>query len=55
VITRVWHGWTSTANADAYERFLLTELFPSMRKIRGFRGAEVLQREEEGEVGFVAI
>jgi heme-degrading monooxygenase HmoA len=55
VITRVWHGWTSTANADAYERFLLTELFPSMRKIRGFRGAEVLRRKEEGEVGFVAL
>ena len=55
MITRVWHGWTSDANAGAYERFLLTELFPSMREIPGFRGADVLRREEDGEVGFVTL
>ena len=36
-ITRMWRGWTATADADAYERFLLDELFPSMRDIPGFR------------------
>jgi len=55
MITRVWRGWTSTGNAEAYERFLLTELFPSMRTIPGFLGADVLRREEDGEVGFITL
>jgi antibiotic biosynthesis monooxygenase (ABM) superfamily enzyme len=55
VITRLWRGWTASENADAYERFLLTELFPSMRDIAGFRGADVLRRDEQGEVAFVTL
>jgi antibiotic biosynthesis monooxygenase (ABM) superfamily enzyme len=55
MITRLWRGWTSTDNADAYERFLLGELFPSLRAIPGFRGADVLRREEDGEVAFVTL
>jgi antibiotic biosynthesis monooxygenase (ABM) superfamily enzyme len=51
----MWRGWTATENADAYERFLLTELFPSMRSIRGFRGADVLRRLENDEVAFVTL
>jgi hypothetical protein len=35
MITRLWRGWTASESADAYERFLLTELFPSMRNIPG--------------------
>jgi hypothetical protein len=55
VITRMWRGWTAPANANAYERFLLSELFPSMRNIRGFRGADVLRRLESDEVAFVTL
>jgi antibiotic biosynthesis monooxygenase (ABM) superfamily enzyme len=55
LITRLWRGWTSGENADAYERFLLRDLFPAMRKIPGFRGADVLRRDENGEVGFVTL
>jgi heme-degrading monooxygenase HmoA len=55
VITRLWRGWTATENADAYERFLLTELFPQMREITGFRGADVLRCAEDGEVAFVTL
>ncbi|HUA05672.1 MAG TPA: hypothetical protein VMB27_17320 [Solirubrobacteraceae bacterium] len=55
MITRVWRGWTSEGNADPYERFLLTELFPSMRQIPGFRGADVLRRTGDGEVGFITL
>lgn len=42
-------------NADAYERFLLDELFPAMREIPGFRSADVLRRVEEDEVAFVTL
>jgi hypothetical protein len=55
MITRMWHGWTGTENADAYERFLLDEMFPSMRRIAGFRGADVLHRPDGDEVAFVTL
>jgi antibiotic biosynthesis monooxygenase (ABM) superfamily enzyme len=55
MITRVWRGWTARENADAYERFLLSELFPAMRGIPGFRDADVLRRDDDGEVAFVTL
>jgi antibiotic biosynthesis monooxygenase (ABM) superfamily enzyme len=55
VITRLWRGWTSRANADAYEQFLLSELFPSMRAIPGFLNADVLRRDDASEVAFVTL
>jgi antibiotic biosynthesis monooxygenase (ABM) superfamily enzyme len=55
MITRLWRGWTASEQADAYERFLLSELFPSMREIPGFRGAQVLRRPDGGEVAFVTL
>jgi antibiotic biosynthesis monooxygenase (ABM) superfamily enzyme len=55
VITRLWRGWTLPENADAYEQFLLTRLFPSMRAITGFRGADLLRRTHGAEVAFVTL
>jgi len=55
VITRLWRGWTRAADADAYERFLLDELFPSMRAIDGFLGADVLRRRDGDEEAFVTL
>jgi len=55
MITRMWRGWTAIDDADAYERFLLGELFPSLRAIPGFRGADVLRRVDGGEVAFVTL
>jgi hypothetical protein len=51
----MWRGWTSAAAADDYERFLLDELFPSMRSIPGFLGADVLRRPDGDEVAFVTL
>ena len=55
MITRLWRGWTTVDNADAYERFLLGDLFPSMREITGFRGADILRRLEHEEVAFITL
>jgi heme-degrading monooxygenase HmoA len=55
MITRLWRGWTARADGDAYEQFLLTSLFPSMRSIPGFRGADVLRRDDGGEIEFVTV
>jgi antibiotic biosynthesis monooxygenase (ABM) superfamily enzyme len=54
-ITRLWRGWTKPENADDYERFLLEQLFPSMRDIPGFIGADVLRRTDGAEVAFVTL
>jgi heme-degrading monooxygenase HmoA len=55
MITRMWRGWTAAANADAYERFLRSELFPEVAKLPGFLGARILRRRGEGEEEFVTL
>ena len=51
----MWRGWTARAGADDYQRFLLHELFPTMRGIPGFLGADVLRRDEGDETAFVTV
>ncbi|MCU1348647.1 MAG: hypothetical protein JWO56_1677 [Acidobacteria bacterium] len=57
MICRVWHGWTSEANADAYERLLREEIFEGIgaREIDGFRGIDLVKRPLDSEVEFVTI
>ena len=55
MITRLWRGWTTPDNADAYEQFLLSEMFPAMRGVPGFRNADVLRRHEGDEIAFVTL
>lgn len=57
MITRIWHGWTTPANAHAYESLLLNEVFPSIkaREIEGYRGISLGKRDLGEEVEFVTI
>ena len=56
MIARVWRGWTAEGDADAYERFLRTELFPEVARLEGFGGAHILRRPApDGEVEFVTV
>jgi antibiotic biosynthesis monooxygenase (ABM) superfamily enzyme len=57
MIVRVWHGWTSPTNADAYERLLREEIFRGIahRRIPGYGGIELLRRAAGSEVEFVTI
>ena len=55
MIARIWHGWTTPANADAYETLLRSEVLPGIRRIAGARGAYVLRDPLEEEVEFVTI
>jgi heme-degrading monooxygenase HmoA len=57
VIKRIWHGWTSPANADTYEHLLRTEIFPGIlsKNIPGFERIELLRREQAEEVEFITI
>jgi hypothetical protein len=56
-IKRIWHGWTTVENADSYWRVLSGTVIPGIeaKEIGGFRGIEVLRRDEESEVEFVTI
>ncbi len=40
-IKRIWHGWTTPENADAYELLLRREVFPGIeaKEIPGYLGA----------------
>ena len=57
MISRIWRGWTSRENADAYQELLLSEILPGIetRGIKGFRGAHVLRRPSEDGVEFATI
>jgi heme-degrading monooxygenase HmoA len=55
VIARLWHGWTAPENADAYEEFLRTKMFPSIHRVQGYLGADLLRREDGEEIAFVTI
>ena len=55
MIARVWRGWTSPDNADAYEEFLRTKMFPSIHRVPGYVGADLLRRDAGDEIAFVTI
>jgi len=57
MISRIWHGWTTPANADVYEALLREEIFVGIegRNIAGFRSIQLLRRAVGAEVEFVTI
>ena len=57
MIARIWHGWTSPENADAYEALLKQEIFVGIRNLRiaGFLSIELLRRRLDEEVEFITI
>src|SRR5512136_2574863 len=57
MISRVWHGWTTPANADAYESLLKSEIFTGIknRQIAGYKGIHLFRRSVGDEVEFVTV
>jgi heme-degrading monooxygenase HmoA len=57
MICRLWHGWTTPANADPYEGLLKREVFEGIvgRNIEGFRGIELLRRNDGDLTEFMTI
>jgi heme-degrading monooxygenase HmoA len=55
MIVRSWRGRTTRANASAYVRHVTQKVFATLKKIRGHRGAYLLQREEADSVKFVVL
>ena len=57
MISRIWHGYTKPANADAYEALLKEEIFIGIRgrKIAGFREIQLFRRDLAAEVEFITV
>ncbi len=56
-ISRIWHGYTTHANADTYEALLKSEIFTGIqgRNIRGFQRIQLFRRELESETEFITV
>jgi heme-degrading monooxygenase HmoA len=57
MIGRIWHGWTSHSNANAYEELLRAKVLPEIAgmQIPGYQGAHVFRRQLESEVEFITL
>lgn len=57
MISRIWHGWTTRDDADAYEALLRHEVFVGIRgrSIPGFRSIQLFRRDLNPEVEFVTV
>jgi antibiotic biosynthesis monooxygenase (ABM) superfamily enzyme len=57
MISRVWHGWATHANADAYEALLKNKIFTDIknRQIKGYRGIHLFRRDLGDEVEFITV
>jgi len=54
-MARVWRRWAPQAWAGDYQRHYETEVSEQLRAVSGFRGAQLLRRDEGGEVSFTSI
>lgn len=57
MICRLWRGWTTLDNADAYERIVRGEVIPGIeaRHIAGFRHIDLMKRHLGDEVEFQTL
>jgi heme-degrading monooxygenase HmoA len=56
MIARLWKGWTTLENVDAYERHLREDLLPGLSlRIDGYRGGYVLRQDGSEEVEFAVL
>ncbi|MQY10976.1 hypothetical protein SRB5_10900 [Streptomyces sp. RB5] len=57
MICRLWRGWTTRENADAYERVVRGEVIPGIeaRRIPGFQSIDLIRRDREDDVEFVTL
>ncbi len=57
MICRLWRGWTTFENADAYERIVRAEVIPGIeaRRISGFLHIDLMKRDLDDEVEFQTL
>lgn len=57
MIKRIWRGWTTPENAEAYQDLLLNEVIPAIgaQRIPGYSSTEVLREDLGGEIEFSTV
>lgn len=57
MVSRIWHGWTTPENAEAYEKLLKKDILPEIasKNISGYRGVQLFRRQSGYEVEFMTI
>ncbi len=57
MISRIWHGWTTPENAEAYENILKHEVMHEIegKEVTGFKEIRLLKRPHDTEVEFITI
>jgi hypothetical protein len=57
MISRIWHGYTTRENAEAYEHLLKEEIFAGIsdRHIHGFQEIQLFRRDRTDEVEFITV
>jgi heme-degrading monooxygenase HmoA len=57
MICRLWRGWATTQNADAYERIVREQVIPGIeaQRIPGFRSIDLVRRERGHDVEFMTL
>jgi len=57
MICRLWRGWTTPQQADAYEEVVRHAVIPGIeaRRISGFRHIDLMRRELSDEVEFTTL
>ncbi|HEY7095021.1 MAG TPA: hypothetical protein VH393_17695 [Ktedonobacterales bacterium] len=55
MIARLWKGWTTPENADAYEKLLRETVLPGLRQIAGYCGGYILRQDGDEEVEFAVL
>ena len=56
-VCRLWRGWTTPENADAYERIVRGGVIPGIeaRRIPGFLHIDLMKRDLDGEIEFQTL
>ncbi|HEY3121647.1 MAG TPA: antibiotic biosynthesis monooxygenase [Vicinamibacteria bacterium] len=55
MIGRLWHGWTTRANAETYEKLLVSEVLPGIHRVPGYHGAYLMRRAAPDGVEFITL
>lgn len=57
MVSRIWHGYTTPENADAYEALLKSEIFTGIqnRQIVGYKGIQLFRRDLDIETEFITV
>lgn len=55
MIARTWTGWTELEDAGEYEKVLRETVLPSLNKINGYLGTQVMRKDGDKESKFMVV